>query len=214
MSIFKRPASILFTSAALAAATGICAAPAFAAAKTWTISPGGAITAKAASATLEDTTTSTSLGCTSSAVKGTLKSGSGLAGAAAGSLTGFGLSGCSADGTAVTIKPGHLPWSLNLVSYNATSGVTTATITGFHLAISVAALGCTAEVDGTAASAHDGTIKVTYSDKTHKLKTLTTGGNLHLYDVSSSCLGVVNSGDSATISATYTVHPAQTITSP
>ena len=42
---------------------------------------------------------------------------------------------------------------------------------------------------------------------------LTTGGNLHVFNVSG-CAGLINSGDATTFSGTYTVTPAQTITSP
>ena len=43
---------------------------------------------------------------------------------------------------------------------------------------------------------------------------LTTGGNLHVWNVSSGCAGLINSGDPTTFSGTYTVTPKQTITSP
>jgi hypothetical protein len=43
---------------------------------------------------------------------------------------------------------------------------------------------------------------------------LTTGGNLHIYNVSSGCAGAIHSGDRATQSAAYAISPAQTITSP
>ena len=42
---------------------------------------------------------------------------------------------------------------------------------------------------------------------------LTTGGNLHAYNVSG-CAGILSNGDPVTISATFTLSPKQTITSP
>ncbi len=42
---------------------------------------------------------------------------------------------------------------------------------------------------------------------------LTTGGNLHFYSVTG-CFGIFNSGNRATFSATFTLSPKQTITSP
>ena len=84
MAILRRPASILVAGVALATAVGLSAAPALAAAKTWTIKPGGTITAKAKKATVADTTSKNSLTCSSSTMKGKLKSGKKLAGAAAG----------------------------------------------------------------------------------------------------------------------------------
>jgi hypothetical protein len=53
-----------------------------------------------------------------------------------------------------------------------------------------------------------------YGDGAGRLKVLTAGGNLHRYDVSSGCLGLVNSGDPGTLSVTYPVSPKQAITSP
>jgi hypothetical protein len=43
---------------------------------------------------------------------------------------------------------------------------------------------------------------------------LATSSNLHYYDVSKGCLGIVNDRDPAALSATYTVTPKQSITSP
>ncbi len=50
---------------------------------------------------------------------------------------------------------------------------------------------------------------------THKLKFLTTGGNLHVYQLRG-CggLGPINNNDHLTLSATGAVTPSQTITSP
>jgi hypothetical protein len=214
MAILRRPASILVAGVALATAFGLSAAPALAAAKTWTISPGGTITAKAKKATVSDTTSGNSLTCSSTTMTGKLKKGKKLAGAAAGSVSAFTISGCKAEGASVKVTASHLPWKLNLVSYNKAKGVTTATLTGLHIKLSVAALGCSGTVDGTKATADNGKITVTYTNKTGVLKTLTTGGNLHLFNVTSGCLGVINTGDKATISASYAVTKKQKITSP
>jgi hypothetical protein len=214
MSFLKRPASIVITSAALAAATVLgLAVPASAAAPTWTISKGGAVKATAKSFTLEDVTAGFSLPCNSSTLKGKLKSGKKLAGAGAGTLTSAATAGCSTQGFSIVINAAHLPWKLNLISYNAKTGVTTATVTGLHLTMSVPDIGCSAAVDGTGAAKDNGLVKVTYSNKTGKMSTLKTGGDLHLYDVKS-CLGLVKDGDTMAINAAYTVSPAQKITSP
>jgi hypothetical protein len=213
MSILKRPASIMLTSAALIAALVAAAAPASAAAKTWTIKHGGTVSATAKSFILTDTTTGGSLPCTSSAVKGKLKSGKGLSGTDAGTLTSASVSDCRAEGVGITLKAAHLPWHLNLVSYNSAKGVTTATVTGIHITVAVPALGCTAVVDGTSGSADNGTLQVTYTNKTAKLTTLKTGGKLRIYDVHD-CHGLISNGNSVAITASYTVTPAQTITSP
>ena len=47
-----------------------------------------------------------------------------------------------------------------------------------------------------------------------QLTVLTTGGNLHIYELMPGCLGIVNDGDTAVFSITYTVSPKQAIASP
>jgi len=207
----KRIASVLATGGAIALTLGLTAAPAFAA--TWSVSPGGSITGAAGTTTLKDTTTGNTLSCTSSSTTATLKSGHGLAGASIGSVTGISFTGCTGPlGLTFTVTPGHLPWHLNAVSYNATSHKTTGTITGIHATLSGPS--CSAVVDGaTSGTANNGKVKVTYTNSTHKLQVLTTGGTLHIWNVSG-CAGLIGSGDGSTFSGTYTISPAQTITSP
>jgi hypothetical protein len=213
MPLLMRSASIVLTTAALATATVLAAVPASAATRTWTISRGGAITATTKSFTLEDLAKRESLTCKSAVAKAKLKSGKHLSGVNAGTVTSAAVTGCVFDVFAVSIKAAHLPWHLNLVSYNAAKGVTTATLTGIHLTVAVPTIGCTAVVDGTSGKADNGTLEATYTNKTGKLATLKTGGKLRLYDVKN-CDGVVNNGDSIAIIATYTVSPKQKITSP
>jgi hypothetical protein len=209
MAILKRTYGILFAGAATAAVIGLSAAPAFAA-TTWTVSPGGAITAKSGKTTLVDTTTGNALTCKSSSSSGTLKSGSGLKGAGLGSITALSFKTCTGPlGLTFTVTSNNLPYKLNAKSYNSSTGVTTGTITGIDATLTGPS--CSAEVDGTAAGADDGTVKAHYTNSTGKLKILTTGGNLHIYDVVG-CAGLINSGDATTFTATYTVSPTQTIT--
>ena len=213
MSVLKRPAAVLLASVALVVTTALVAGPASAAPKTWTISRGGAVTLVAKGFTLKDTTAGFSLPCKASAAKAKFKSGKRLSGTAAGTVSAASTTGCSTDGFTITITPGHLPWRLNLLSYNAAKGVTTASLTGLHLSLAVPAIGCTAVADGTAANADNGSLAVTYTNKTAKLTTLKTGGKLRLYDIHG-CLGLIKNGDTVTISATYAVSPKQKITSP
>jgi hypothetical protein len=204
----KRITAILLTGSAAALTVGLTATSAVAA--TWTVKPGGAVTAKSGTTTLTDKNTNNKLTCTSSKAGAKLKSGKGLSGTGIGSINTISFSGCTGPlGLSFTVTPGHLPWKLNAVSYS--SGVTHGTITGIHATLKGS--GCSAVVDGTGASANNGKVSATYTNGTHKLKILTTGGNLHIYKVSG-CLGLINSGDAATFSATYTVSPGQTITSP
>ena len=67
-------------------------------------------------------------------------------------------------------------------------------------------------MDGTGASANNGTVTAKYSNGTGKLST-TGAGNLHIYNVHG-CAGLVNSGDASSFVGSYAVSPKQTITSP
>jgi len=202
----------LFTGGATALAVGASAGVALAVAITFSISPGGAITAKAGTTTLKDTNTGTVLTCTSSSSSGTLKSGHGISGTNLGSISKLSFSGCTGPlGLTFTVTNSHFPWTLSGTAFNATSGVTTGFISGIHSKLSGPA--CTALVDGTGATANNGKVKVTYTNGTGKLKVLTTGGNLHVYNVVG-CAGLIHSGDATTFSGTYTVSPKQKITSP
>jgi hypothetical protein len=182
----------------------------FPAAATWTIRPGGAISAKSGRFVLTDTTTGEAPTCRSSALTGTLVGGSGLPGI--GSITTVGITHCSSPlGFGFTLQARDLPWRLNLSSYSATTGVVAGSLGHIQLKLSLPS--CTAVIDGTSGTASDGIVKFRYTNGTGVLRTRTAGGNLHFYNVRG-CAGVVNTGDSATISATYTVSPRQTITSP
>jgi hypothetical protein len=215
MSVLRRPASIVLTIAAVAAAAGMVAPSASAATKTWTITKGGAVKAASKNFTFTDVTAKASLHCKAATAKARLKSGKHLPGVNAGLVTAAAATGCSVAGFTVTIKPGHLPWHLNLVSYNAKTGVTTGTLTGLHINFGVPLIGCTAVVDGTGKKpVNNGRVAVTYTNKTGKLAILKTGGNLHLYNVAKACAGVVKNGDSIAVTGTYTVTPKQKITSP
>ena len=214
ISVLKRPASIVLTIAAVAAAAGMVAPAASAAPRTWTITKGGAVTAATKSFSIADLTTKARLPCKVSTAKARLKSGRRLSGVGAGTITAASASGCAVAGFTINIKAGHLPWHLNLVSYNAAKGVTTGTLTGIHISFAVPAIGCTAIVDGTKATANNGSVVVTYTNKTAQLAILKAGTKLHLFSVAKACAGVVKNGDLSAIVATYSVTPKQKITSP
>jgi hypothetical protein len=204
---------MLITGGATALAVGASAGVALAVAITFSISPGGAITAKAGTTTLKDVATGSVLSCPSSSSKGTLKSGHGISGTNLGSITAlsFGTSTkkCTGPlGFQFTVKNSGFPWKLTGTSFK--SGVTTGTITGIKSHLSGPS--CSADVAGTTAST-PGTVKVTYTNSTHKLKVLPTGGTLHVYNVNG-CAGLINTNDATQFSGTYTVSPGQTITSP
>jgi hypothetical protein len=202
---------MLFTGGATALAVGASAGVALAVAITFSISPGGAITAKAGLTTLKDTNTGSVLSCTSSSSSGTLKTGHGISGTSLGSITKLSFSSCTGPlGLTFTVANSGFPWTLSGTSYNSTTGVTTGFINGIKSKLSGPA--CTAFVAGTTATT-PGKVKVTYTNSTGKLKVLTTGGTLHVWNVSG-CAGLINSGDATQFSGTYTVSPKQKITSP
>ncbi|MFJ8045290.1 hypothetical protein ACIRBX_32775 [Kitasatospora sp. NPDC096147] len=205
--------------AAFAATAGLTLAPTTATAGTqhsssgllagWTASPGGPWTAKATSPKLTDTKTGTKLTCTSSSAAGTLATSS-ATGVGISSITSVSWASCSGPlGITFSVTPVGLPWSLNAVSYNAGTGVTTGTLTGVKAHISGA--GCTADFAGPT-STTPATLTGTYSNST---KTLTiSGGDLHAYGVSGSCLGLLNNNDPAVYNAAYVLSGSQVITSP
>jgi hypothetical protein len=194
---------VAFSAAVLAATMAVT--PALAAV-TWTIQPGGVIAATSGRATFTDTKTGASFPCESVSARGTLHSGSGLPGADAGSISAVGFHTCTSPSLVFALRASDLPWRVNLSSYRA--GVVTGSIS--HIQIHVVTTACHWVIDGTAAAASNGVITFRYSDSTGKLTT--TGGNLHAYDAR--CLGVVRNGDPFTVSATFTLNPKQTITSP
>jgi hypothetical protein len=213
-----RYARILFAgcAAALTAALGVTTAFA---ATTWTIKPGGAITAKSATATFNDTKHGGLFTCTSLSASGRLKTGSGLAGSHAGSISAVDFGRCTSPlgrfraprvDIVWTVQAAGLPWHLNLVSDDR--GVVRGTISHIEIKVSTV-VGCSAVIDGTSGTATDGIVRFRYASSTGHLTVLAAGGNLHAYNVSG-CFGLVNNGDPVTISATFTLNPEQTITSP
>ena len=202
----KTLSAAALTLASAGLAVGLSAASALAA-TTWSVSPGGSISGKAGTTKVTDTTSGLTVTCTASTLTGSLKSGSGLKGAGLGTVTSLNFTNCTVNGITLSLSSGTVAWKLNAASY--ASGVTHGTISGIHFVISSSA--CSAVIDGTGASAHNGKVKVTYTNSTGKLKVLPKGGNLHVYNVKG-CLGAISNGDAGTISSTYTVSPKQTIT--
>src|SRR5690349_7231915 len=114
-------------SAATASVIGLAAGPAVGA-PTWTVKPGGAVTGTAGQTVVTDATKGLSVTCTSSAAKGTLKKGRGLAGAGIGTITSLAFNGCNVSGVSVSVAiTGKMP--LNATAYNSTTKVASMTIT-------------------------------------------------------------------------------------
>ena len=207
---FSRPARIVVICMATWLVIGLTAGLALAAA-TWTIRPGGAVTLGLVTVTIKDTTTASSITCRSGNLADKLKSGSGLNSASAGKITGAAINGCPGPGP----LPWHitllgLPWHINLISYDGSTGLLDGTIS--HMEIRAAGPeGCSFVIDGTRGGASDGMVKFTYSNRTHQVKV--SGGNLHIFTVNG-CAGLVASGDPVSLTASFTLAPTQSITSP
>jgi hypothetical protein len=204
-------AAALTAAAVLALGPG-AASSAAVTASTWTVSPGGAITATAGKTVLTDTKTHSALTC-SSHMSGTLKAGSGLPGTGVGAFTAAAYR-CPTPIFSYHLTPRGLPWHLNVISYDRATGVTRGTITHLQLAFAIPEIFCSAVVAGSGGAASGGTVAVSYSGKTGQLKILTAGGNLHWYHVHNCGGGLLADGDPATLSAGYAISPPQTITSP
>jgi hypothetical protein len=207
-----RIAAVLLASGAAALTVGLSVTASGAATTTtWTMKPGGAVKGVAPNPTMTDTKTGAVLTCKSMVAKGTAKSGSGLSGTGIASITSVTFKACTGPGgLAVTITSQHLPWKLNAKSYNATTGVTTGTITGAEASMS--ATGCTATTAGPT-STTPATVGGTYTNSTHRLKTGAAGSNMHVWNVSG-CFNLIKNGDPVVLKGTSTLTPAQTITSP
>jgi hypothetical protein len=203
-----RARGVLLAAAAIPLALGLAAGPAMAAAATtWTVSPGGPVTGRSGQTALIDTTTGQAgIVCAHSTAYGMLKSGSRLPGTGLGSLTSV-----TFNGGCYTLTGSHFPWKVNASSYTAGTGTTTGTITGIHLVFTDPTF-CDFVADGTGASADDGSVQFSYSNGTGKLKLLAAGSNLHIYKVKG-CGGVFHDHNTATLTGTYVITPAQVIKS-
>jgi hypothetical protein len=207
-------AAVVHGAAAVVAAGPGTTSPVTATATTWTVRPGGAITATAGKTTLTDTKTGNAVLCESSRMSGTLKSGEGLPGAGIGAITAAAFR-CSGPIGSATLSPGGLPWHLNLSSFSRGTRTSRGTLSHVELDFSIPEVSpsCSAVVSGTSGTAADGVVTITYSDQGARLKVLPTDGDLHWYHVQH-CLGLISNGDPAALSAVYAVSPAQTVTSP
>jgi hypothetical protein len=208
----RRPVSaVLLTLTSAALTIGLTATSSFATATraTWSVKPGGPTTGTAGTTKVTDKTSGLTVTCTSSTFTGSFKSGSGLSGTGLGTITALNFNNCTVDGITLSLESGPVKYSVNAASY--ASGVTKGTISKIHFAISSSE--CSAIIDGTSGTAHNGKVHFTFTNKTHILKIVTTGSTLHVYKVNG-CLGAISDGDAGNITGSYKTSPAQTITSP
>lgn len=215
--MLTRTRTITACIAALMLGSGGTAALA-ATATTWSVTPGRSFSGSSSKVTFTDTATGSELVCSSSSISGKLRSGSGLAGTHIASITALSFGpafSCTIGGGLedFTLTAGYdFPYYVDAGSYHAASDETTATITGFVAALT--GNSCNAAIWGTGDSS-PGAVKGIYANSTHKLKIITSGSTLHPYHLNPDCAAFLlwNNGDPVTISGTYTITPAQAITS-
>lgn len=177
----------------------------------WDVSPGGSFAgSQSGVVTITDSVTNKSVVCATTAARGTFKSGAGLQGTGIGRLRSLTLTGCATRrGLAFTVTAGALPWSLNAVKYIPAKTTTYGTLAGMHLAL--AATGCSVAIDGTGATAGNGSVVIHIHNAPSKLKLEAAGGTLHAY-VGSGCTGMFSTGDAVTMTSAYLLSPAQAVT--
>lgn len=211
--------------AVLLATAGIISADASTA--TWTVTPGGnfhtAVTYQ--HSYIADNTTGVKFTCNGIAASGVFKRGSGLTNPI-GKIKSLGTGGtagdyvCGGDGFGFKVTVSDQPLDITALSYDASTGKVHGQIRDLDLSISTESpyASCTANIDGTAASANDGRVPFEFVEGrgNNTLYTYPTGGNLRAYNVSG-CGGLISDADSigyefeAGISGT---HELETITSP
>jgi hypothetical protein len=148
----KARTGLLVTAVCVVAAPALLAAPAQAAATTFTVSPGGAWSGtRAADSTvgIRDAVSNQVTLCSGLAVAGNFTSGSGRSGTNIGALTGIAFTGCKVQGVAVTVTV-HTstanPAPINLTGVSPSDpAVVTGQATNVSLTL-VDANGCHAEV--------------------------------------------------------------------
>jgi len=207
--------TVALVGGAAAVVIGLAAPATFATTTTtWTVSPGGTWDgSQSGNFKLTDTTTGKSITCLDHAT-GSFKSGTGLRGARIGSITSLAFTSCTLPhGTAVTLTASDLPWFLNAVTFKPTvkGGTTIGPVKGIH--VTITGISCNATVDGSGATANDGSSLFHYHNSLAKLKIEPLQSNLHAYNVTG-CTSAINNGDPITFDGAYIVSPAQTITSP
>jgi hypothetical protein len=152
--------------------------------------------------------------CKSSNVSVTLP-GDGIphAGSGFGAITALSLGECglSSSATDFNAATSAFPWGLNITSFNTVQDMVHGSITGIDITLSRANPFCSMTIDGTAAGAHDGFVKYSYSNKDGQLTIARTGGDLFLYNVTGCGSGFADN-DPMTVVGVYTLSPPQDIT--
>lgn len=189
---------------AAALVVSLAAEPATAA-TTWTVKPGGTVSIVTGKFTLTDPKTNSTITCTSVKLNGTLKSGSGLQGTHVGNISKVTFTKCLWSGINPDLVAESRPWHINLTSYS--NGVITGTVS--HIVLLTTNGACVAGIGSKSTGL--GTVKFTYNDSKNAGKF--TGGNLEVTDEICGAM-LFHKGDPIRLAASFSMHPAQSITSP
>lgn len=219
MTIRKRTGKLLIMGAVAALMAGAGAAPALATDVVFNVTPGGSFGQPSVSTmvTIQDTTTGTTITCTTSLLKGVANGGTGLSGTHLARLVLLTFGGCADQSANVTFTvtgpTATHPWWFNATS--STAGSTTAVINAMHLRL-VGANGCNFRVDHLTATSYNGKAAGLYTNGSPPTLQIQPGGGLYAFP-NTGCPGSpatpINLSDPITIAVTYniTINP-QTIT--
>ncbi|MEV5572507.1 hypothetical protein AB0L06_20885 [Spirillospora sp. NPDC052269] len=199
------------------AATAVVAVTAAAVAGTWTVLPGGPVTAvNYGKITATDIATGGTVNCTNSSASATSMSGSGLSPDNLVSINSIKFDSpanrfgwCVAPGDiAWEVTAQNLPWKLSAVAANSDGA--SGRVTGVVLS-NVGDDGCHTTFG--APGGGPGQIDVTYVNATHRVQV--TGTNLVVQSIDMNCdQTLINVGDALKITGSFVISPSMTVTSP
>jgi hypothetical protein len=172
------------------------------------VSPGGHFTATRSPWTFTNATTGATVTCSSLTLGGTLTSS---ASTLIGNVTTTTATACTGPaGIAFTLAFQGLPWRIDELAYNATTGVATGTVTGVRVLVSSSVL-CSATISGPSGPTSPGTLNWSHGNATPQNLTITGNGPLRVFNATG-CLGLMNNGDAVNIgTGVHTLSPPQTI---
>jgi hypothetical protein len=224
--LHARIGTVMLAAGALALAAGAGTLPAVASASasaaTWTVTPGGQYRAQVRDDNfwgILDVRTNQEIHCTVNASAWSMrlrfKKGTGLSDPIGWVRSLSFPKPCFPGGMGpVTLSAAGTPWRIHALGFDSAGQVTRGRLTHMHLALS--GPHCAAVLDGSRATANDGTAPFEYNNG--PAGTLQTAyspgsGNLHAYQVTG-CRQMLHSGDVVRLFFGYDLNRALTVTSP
>ncbi|MFG2003787.1 hypothetical protein ACGFNU_31975 [Spirillospora sp. NPDC048911] len=222
----RRTVRTLFGTSLAGGTIAVAAAVAVAAELTWTLLPGGDITAtNVGNFFVRFESRGGYISCSDTELRVTGKSGSGLPGQEIASMETVRFGGFTGDpticegpsGLATQLLVNDLPLEFNAESYNALTGVTRGTFTNRDaggITAKVVGLDDGCEADFRGPPGVEGEIQVSYSNGTGEV-TL-DGTNIEAVNVNSNCpTNIAQNGDKIVVTGNrFKLDPVQTLTSP